>query len=328
MDIRIEIYQEQKREKWEQFVSNEAINGTFQQTRRFLDYHGTRFKDTSLIVYKGDSTIIAVIPACTIVSDHLKEFVSHAGSTFGGIVIGKNFYDIEHLENIMIALDAFFVEQKYDKVTMKLTGQIFSEQDMSLLYYFFFNHDYKGFMELSNYKNLKNCLDNITEMFSSRKRRDYKYSLKNNMQFRQIYSDEDLKVFYNILCQNLKKFNSKPIHTWEELVDFKNIRLKNEVEFYGVFLNECMIAGSMIFLFGDKVFHTQYLAADQDYLKHYPMEFLDANLIMTARARGFSDFSFGTSTHEQGKILNKHLAQFKEGFGTEFTLNYIFEKRY
>ena len=87
-----------------------------------------------------------------------------------------------------------------------------------------------------------------------------------------------------------------------------------------------MIAGSMVFLFGSQVFHTQYLAADQSCLKLYPMNFLDANLIRTARERGFSYFSFGTSTEEHGTVLNKKLAEFKEGFGTQYGMNRTFVK--
>ena len=87
-----------------------------------------------------------------------------------------------------------------------------------------------------------------------------------------------------------------------------------------------MVAGSMVFLFGEQVFHTQYLAADQSCLKLYPMNFLDANLISTARERGFRYFSFGTSTEEHGRVLNKKLAEFKEGFGTQYGMNRTFVK--
>ena len=56
------------------------------------------------------------------------------------------------------------------------------------------------------------------------------------------------------------------------------------------------------------------------------MNFLDANLIRTARERGFSYFSFGTSTEEHGTVLNKKLAEFKEGFGTQYGMNRTFVK--
>ena len=77
-----------------------------------------------------------------------------------------------------------------------------------------------------------------------------------------------------------------------------------------------MVAGSMVFKFENRVFHTQYLAADPIYLKFYTMNYLDGELISLAMRSGYRFFSFGISTEEQGRILNKSLAQFKEGFGT------------
>lgn len=136
----------------------------------------------------------------------------------------------------------------------------------------------------------------------------------------------EIELFYNILCDNLKKFNSKPVHILEELIDFKKNRLKDIVDFYGVYKDDILIAGSMVFKFGSKVFHTQYLAADQKYLNLYPMNFLDTNLIKTAKDEGFKYFSFGISTENHGKILNYNLAEFKEGFGTTYSLNKTFYK--
>lgn len=44
----------------------QSCNGTFLQTRNFLNYHGNKFKDTSFAIYKGQGTIVAVVPACLI----------------------------------------------------------------------------------------------------------------------------------------------------------------------------------------------------------------------------------------------------------------------
>lgn len=38
-------------QKWDYFVMNDSVNGTFLQTRRFLNYHPLdRFEDCSLLV--------------------------------------------------------------------------------------------------------------------------------------------------------------------------------------------------------------------------------------------------------------------------------------
>lgn len=326
LELKIMEYDSSHKEKWDCFVMEKSMNGTFLQTKNFLDYHGERFRDASLMIYKGNDTIVAVVPACEINESGKKIFHAHCGSTFGGIVIAESFYNIEHMDAVMTVLEDYLSKKQYDEVRIKCTSDIFSKQNNNLLYYFLFQRGYASYDELSCYIDFAEYKEDIISNFSSGRRRDYKYSLKNNMEFRKIASDDEIAEFYTILCDNLQKFGAQPVHSFEELLEFKNERLKNVVEFYGVYSGQKMIAGSMVFLFGSKVFHTQYLAADQSCLKLFPMNFLDTNLIMVAREKGFQYFSFGTSTEEHGKALNKHLAEFKEGFGTQYGINRTFVK--
>ena len=113
----------------------------------------------------------------------------------------------------------------------------------------------------------------------------------------------------------------EPVHSLTELIDFKNSRLVDVVDFYGVFYKEVMIAGAMLFYFGKEVLHTQYLAQDVSFSNLFTMNFLNYNLIKLAKDNGFNKFSFGISTENCGKTLNKGLAIFKEGFGTQFCNN-------
>ncbi|MBQ2407450.1 MAG: GNAT family N-acetyltransferase [Lachnospiraceae bacterium] len=328
LELKIREYQSCDRKKWDNFVMEKSMNGTFLQTKGFLDYHGERFKDVSLIIYKGNDTMVAVIPACEIQDQNRRVFHAHCGSTFGGIVIAKDFYDIEHVDAIMNVLEEYLKQHLYQEVRIKCTSDIFSKQNNNLLYYYLFQRDYIVYDELSCYIDFNQYNIDIISNFSSSRRRDYKYSLKNNLSFRKIDNRSDIAEFYNILCDNLQKFGAKPVHSLDELIEFKEERLCDIVEFYGVFHENKMIAGSMVFLFENKVFHTQYLAADQSCLKMFPMNYLDTNLIMTAKERGFQYFSFGTSTEEHGKVLNKRLAEFKEGFGTQYGINKMYVKTF
>ena len=74
-----------------------------------------------------------------------------------------------------------------------------------------------------------------------------KYSLKNELSFKMLQTSSEIEAFYEILCGNLRKFDAKPVHTLEQMLEFKEHRLKDVVEFYGVFHEERMIAGSMVF---------------------------------------------------------------------------------
>ena len=141
-------------------------------------------------------------------------------------------------------------------------------------------------------------------------------------------SDDEIELFYDVLSDNQKKFNKTPIHSIEELLDLKNNRLKDIVQFFGVYSESELIAGSMVFCFDKNVFHTQYLACRQDQTDTHANEFLYKHLIDEAKKSGFAKLSFGTSTLEGGKVLNKSLAQFKEGFGTTAYVNRTYRKNF
>lgn len=327
LELKIKPYDESYSGRWDDFVMKHSVNGTFLQTRNFLGYHKDRFEDASAIIYKGDETLVAVVPACTVVEDGEKIFSAHAGSTFGGIVVAEEFYNIEHMDAVMDVFEAYLRQNGYSRVCLKCTGDIFAGQNGNLMYYFLFQRGYTSYDEISFYIDFSQYGEDIASNFVSARRRGYRYSLRNNLSFRRLQSAGEIADFYGILCANLRKFDSAPVHSLEEIMDFCECRLRDIVEIYGVFQEDRMIAGSLVFLFGDRVFHTQYLAADQEQLALYPMNYLDYHLIETARDRGFRYFSFGTSTYEHGKVLNKTLAEFKEGFGTQCGLNKTYVKR-
>jgi lipid II:glycine glycyltransferase (peptidoglycan interpeptide bridge formation enzyme) len=147
------------------------------------------------------------------------------------------------------------------------------------------------------------------------------------LQFKALKDDNEIKEFYKLLVLSLINHNTKPVHSLEELLDFKNDRFSDIVEFYGVYHKDNLIAGSMVFNFNNNVFHTQYLASNPAYSNYYPMNFLNYNLIKEAYINNFSFFSFGISTEEQGEILNTSLAQFKEGFGAIGSINRTYYKK-
>ncbi len=174
-------------------------------------------------------------------------------------------------------------------------------------------------MHLDRYK------DDILKQFSSSKRRDYRYSLKNDLIFRELTTKEEIADYYRVLLMNLKKLGLNPVHSLDDLYDLKFNRFFDQISFYGVYKDQTMIAGSMIFLFDGHIMHTQYLSSDEEYLNLFPMDFLIENLIQTALNRNCDIFTFGICTEDLGHHLNLGLSRFKEGFGTEYCINRSYE---
>jgi len=267
-----------------------------------------------------------VIPACDVNIDGSRVFFSHRGSTFGGIILSKNEYSASKVDEIFQLLEAYLKEQGFQKIFMKQTCELYQRENANLIDYFYFQKNYNQYNELNYFLKLEKYQNDIATVFSSSKRRDYKYSLKNNLQFKVLDTPELISEFFDVLQLNLKKLGLNSVHSYEELLDLKFNRFNDEIEFYGVYHENKIIAGSMLFYFNDEIVHTQYLSSDETYLKMFPMDFLIYNLIDVAIQKQKKIFTFGICTEERGKYINLGLSRFKEGFGCEFVINKSFEK--
>lgn len=325
-NLSLKEYTENDEEKWDSFVLGCSYNGTILQSRKFLNYHEKgKFQDCSLMVVKGESTLVAVIPACIFLENGTKILYAHPGSTFGGIVFHRDYYSIAYVKETLGLLEQYCKEVGIDKVILKQTGEVFSRKKNDLLFYFYSLFGYNSYNELSFCLDYKSLQTDIITNLKSKTRNEYRFACKSGLTFAKLDADEQINDFYKILCESLQKHNAKPVHTYQEILLLRDVCLKNHVEFYGVFKEKKLIAGSMVFLF-DNVFHTQYLAANSEYLQYKPMNFLNVELMEEGRKLGFGYFSFGISTEDHGRVLNESLAKFKEGFGTECYVNKTFYK--
>lgn len=325
--LTIERFNDSMASEWDAFLNKKAINGTFLQSRRFLSYHPKdRFEDYSLVVRKGQE-IVCVIPACRVNDGHDVVFYSHLGSTFGGYILSPSLLNINPVLSLVSQVDEWLQEHGFSSVVLKQTSDIFCNMRTESLDYALQHEGYSNLMELSFFIDLESYKEPVELNFTGSRRRDCRYGEKAGCHFVELSTDEEIGEFYSVLKKSLQKYNATPVHSLEELLDFKNNRLSDVVEFYGVKLNDSLIAGSMVFIL-NQVFHTQYLAADPASLDVFPMNYLDWNLIRVAKERNFKSFSFGISTENHGRVLNSTLASFKEGFGGSHSINRTFFKHF
>ena len=321
--FRFEKYEDSLEEQWDKFIAEKSINGTFLQSRRFFNYHPAgRFKDVSLVVYNEKNYIAALIPACELEQDGKKVFFSHKGTTFGGIIIDKKHHNAKHVVVLVEELKDYLKEQCYDEAYLKMTSDIFSEVESDLFQYAFQHAGYTEHKELSTYVNYATYKEAILSNFAQGKRTNVHNCEKEGLECRPLTTDDEIKEFYDILCENLSKYDTKPVHTLAELLDFKNDRFPEECGFFGIFKEDEMLAGSMMFYF-DKVgcAHTQYLAARQAFNKLSPMTFMYYSMIVEMKNRGYKRISWGTATEDLGNYLNMGLITSKEDFGSSYCNN-------
>lgn len=326
MSLRIEKYSDEFEKAWDTLVLRDSINGTFLQSRNFINYHTPgKFKDCSLCVFKGNDLVGAIL-ACEVEDEGNRTFFSHKGTSYGGIIVSKKIYQTSAIAELMELFEEYLKNEGFEKVYLKMTPSIYQKQNADALDYFLYKSGYKNYNELNFYMQVAKYKEDVISVFSSSKRRDYRYSLKNNLEFKELFEKQQIAEYYEILLKNLKKLGAPVVHSLDDLLDLKTNRIYDFMRFYGVYFEGKMIAGSVVFIINDDIFHTQYLSSDEEYLKIFPMDFLITNLIQTAVNEKKRLFSFGICTEDQGRYLNLGLSRFKEGFGTEYALNISYEK--
>ena len=322
--FRFEKYEKSWEAQWDRFIDESSVNGTFLQCRRFLNYHPEgRFREASLLVYNEKNNVAALVPGCDVMLDGKKVFFSHRGTTFGGIIIDRKHYCAKYATVMVEELKEYLWEQGYEEAYLKMTSDIFSSLESDLFQYAFQHAGFTEYKELSTYVRFDTYKEAVLSNFAQGKRTNVHNCEKAGLVCRPLETEEEIAGFYDILCENLSKYDTKPVHSLEELLDLKQNRIPEECGFFGIYNPEgSMLAGSMMFYF-DRVgcAHTQYLAARQDYNRLSPMTFMYYSMIVEMKKRGYRKVSWGTATEDLGQYLNMGLITSKEDFGSSYVNN-------
>lgn len=326
MKIIIKQFRKEYEDTWDQFVEKQSINGTFLQERRFLNYHEEgKFEDCSLMFYENDN-LVAVCPACIIREEGKRQFYSHLGSSYGGIIVEKGLLRVDKMRCLYETFEEYLKEQGFQKCTLKMSMDLLCVYPQDLIKFILTYYEYRETKELNIYIDFEKYKNDILSNFSKMKKRNIRKCLQLEMQLKELNSKKEIEEFYTILSENLKKYSIKPVHNVIEMLDLKN-RLGDNIAFYGVYYGNTLLAGTMVFIFKKtKCVHTQYLAADPEYAKLNAMAFVYYKMIEIYKKRAFRYLSWGITTEHGGKNINWNLANNKEEFGSLHGVNSIFEK--
>jgi len=328
MSYSFELFDEKNQEKWDAFVMRHSINGLFLQTRKFINYHPkNRFEDCSVMIYRK-SSLVAVCPACVKYEGGQKVFVSHMGSTYGGILICDEINRLELLFELIDSFEKFLLGLGFAEVILKPTMNIFCKTHDDALNFAYAQKGYREFQELNLYIDYTRiCRERSFENLSKLKKRQVRKCEMLGMNIRELVTREEIEEFHSILTTNLKKFGKEPVHTIEELIDLKTNRFSEEIFFYGVFMNNQMLAGTMVFIFGNrKQAHAQYLAALNIDNSISPMSYLYYSILDKYAREGFDILSWGIATEHLGESINWGLMRNKEEFGSKHCINRVYLK--
>jgi hypothetical protein len=133
-----------------------------------------------------------------------------------------------------------------------------------------------------------------------------------------ITENDDFSEYWNLLVEVLSKFNTLPVHNINEIMGLKN-SFKNKIRLFEARLNGELLAGAVIYDYSNVV-HTQYLANSEKGRSLGALDFISFQLI-NGEFKDRKYFSFGTSTTNEGKVLNEGLVQQKENMGARTIVN-------
>lgn len=298
--MEIKLYTSDHKEIWDDFV-RKSKNGTFLFFRDFIEYHGNRFNDYSLLFYEADC-LVAMMPGN--ISD--KVYYSHQGLTYGGLIMSQDTTAVNILDLFKV-LTVTFRHQGIKKIVYKAVPHIYhrlpAEEDLYALF------RYGGVISERNISSTILLFEKTG--YSDSRKNGLKKAAKNDL---KVGRSEDLTGFWEILTNNLReRYNKEPIHSLSEITYLQD-KFRNQIHLFSVTdSNGIMLGGCLVFVM-ENIVHAQYTAATEEGKKKGAIDMVIDHIINTAYVNK-QYFDYGTSTENKGQYLNENLIYQKEGFG-------------
>ncbi|EKB48730.1 hypothetical protein B879_02689 [Cecembia lonarensis LW9] len=281
-------------------VLDNSINGTFLHRREFMEYHGDRFEDASLVIYNEDFPV-AILPA----EKEENSIFSHRGLTYAGWILIDGL-GLKDIQGIIKHTKAFYQNQGIERLEIRMVPDFFAKESQK---------DLKLAVQICGGESVFTAVHHCTSLPYRVTDRGKKWGRKKAIEKGlEIRASSDLKSFWEkILVPNLEKQHGvKPAHSLQEIQYLKSV-FPDHIRFFAVFSGDEMLGGALIFS-TDTSAHLQYTAALPLGKKQRCLDYLLSHLI----EEEFSDKSFfnmGVSHIPETGQTNCGLVKWKESFG-------------
>jgi hypothetical protein len=284
---------------WDAFVES-SKNGTFQHCRDYVEYHGDRFADYSLVVM-AEGEILALLPA----HRDADEVSSHMGLTFGGLIISRRMSmrlmrDI--FDAVIVALRNADVATLIYKTIPYIYHRQPAEEDRDLLY----RH---GATLIQ--RNMFTAVDMLDRPpFQQRRLRGIRLAERAGLVAEE---SERWEEYWEVLTERLAtSYDARPVHTIGEITLLRR-RFPRHIRLFTAVEGTRIVAGTIVYE-ADCVARLQYIAASERGRETCALDLLFAHLLdKTYPRKRFVDF--GSSNDPSDREINFGLIDFKEGFG-------------
>jgi hypothetical protein len=297
---------------WNNFVAH-AKNATFLFHRDFMEYHADRFEDFSLLIFDEKEVLKAILPA-NIVENKV---YSHQGLTYGGLVLDETIKlsDVIHLNYQLLK---YLSEAGIDSLQLKIIPTIYNTFPSDEM-------EYVSFLLNANLlrRDTIAILDLSNKIEVSRvRKRGIETGKKHQL---QIIEEDVFDSFWNeLLIPNLlSKYNSKPVHSLDEITYLKS-KFPKLIRQFNVYFENKIVGGVTVFI-TKNVIHPQYISGNKAFNTLYGgLDYLYNHLI-TSVFQNEKYFDFGISNENSGRNLNESLHYWKESFGARTIVQNFYE---
>jgi Acetyltransferase (GNAT) domain len=290
---------------WEDLVDR-SCNGTFMHTRRFVSYHGTKFRDRSLVLEDRHGRVVGVFPAAESPVDH-QMVISHPGLSYGGVVHDGSVRGASMI-GALEAISRHYSSLGYRKLRYKAVPAIYhstpAEDDLYALFRLGarrYRSDLSATIDLSSRGRV-----------TKRRERSRRRALAEGV-FTEENWDE-VAAFWRVLELNLAvRYGVSPVHSLDEMRMLHD-RFPGDVVLIVASIGGELVGGTVLFAAG-QVLHMQYTATTERGRDAFATDLVMEQAIELAVKRGCRFFDFGVSTVDEGRALNQDLYRFKVSFG-------------
>jgi len=314
MSLTVRPYNSSEADLWDSFCQD-ALQGTFLHTRRFLSYHGDRLCDKSLII-EDKGKWVGLFPAA-LDPDDPSCIVSHPGITYGG-VLHQGKLRGESMIQALAEMCRHYCSHGYLKLLYKAVPNFYHRSPAQ--------DDLYGLFRLGGvrYRCDLSCTINVDYRLpvSERRRRSLKKAVHAGLKI--VEGSEHLPAFWEVLTENLaSKHGVRPVHTLQEISHLTD-KFPEQIRCVCASASGKIVAGILLFI-TYTTYHAQYIASNANGSKVSALDFVFAHCLERTKEEGRRWFDFGTSNENQGMVLNNGLYNFKSEFGGGGTVYEFYE---
>jgi len=322
--ISIKKYNHKMKKIWDNFIDC-SNNGTMFHKQSFLSYHQKRrFNNHSLLFYYRNN-LIAALPGVLIKTNNNTIFRSHPGASFGGFVILKDI-SFQLIQQILSALETYLIKIGVNSILFISSPNVyFKKEDQSLNYLLSWNKYLTIERYISHYTNL--TTSDITYKIIKKRKQRYIKKIIDKKIF-TITESTCFDVFYKLLIQSKKKYNSLPTHSLEELNKLKSI-FPQHIQLFVSMFNQDIVGGTVLFYLNSHSCLVFYNTVSDKHNDTQLSSYQLYNAIEAAKNRQCQIIDFGVSHMPEMENPLKpkfSLIRFKEQFGAKGCIRTVYKK--